>query len=112
MLVSAQCVAARDDVSSELQQLLFRDNQKRSAKIGTRLIELGNLLRSTLQTFAQDRRAPFIDLNQTMAAEVTILRDYVHLTVLGEQRLAAGWAVGLAPLLEGRPDAVVEESNP
>ena len=112
MLVSAQCVAARDDVSTELQQLLFRDNQKRSAKIGERLTELGDLLRNTLQTFARDRRAPFIDLNQTMAADVTILRDYVHLTVLGEQRLAAGWAVGLAPLLRGRPGAAGKEPSP
>ena len=112
MLVSAQCVAARDDVSTELQQLLFRDNQKRSAKIGERLTELGDLLRNTLQTFARDRRAPFIDLNHTMAADVTILRDYVHLTVLGEQRLAAGWAVGLAPLLRGRPGAAGKEPSP
>ena len=112
MLVSAQCVAARDDVSTELQQLLFRDSQKKSGKVGERLTELGDLLRTTLQTFAQDRRAPFIDLNQTMAADVTILRDYVHLTVLGEQRLAAGWAVGLVPLLRGPPPATGKESSP
>ena len=47
-----------------------------------------------------------------MAADVTILRDYVHLTVLGEQRLATGWAAGLEPLLRGRPPAMGKELSP
>ena len=112
MLVSAQCMAARDDVSPELQQLLFRDNPKRAARMGERLTGLGDLLRSTLQKFARERSAPFVDLNQTIAADMTMLRDYVHLTVLGEQELAAHWALELEPLLRGRPTATVEEPSP
>ena len=104
ILVSAQCTAARDDVSPELKRLLGQDNNRRASRIGGRLTDLGSLLRNTLEAFAREQRAPFLDLNQTIAADETMLRDYVHLTAAGERRLATRWAVELETLLRDRGD--------
>ena len=112
MLVSAQCIAAREDVSPELQRQLHGDNQQRAARIGSRLTDLGSLLRETLETFARDHRAPFVDLNRTITADETMLRDYVHLTAVGERQLAACWAVELEALLRSRTTEAGEASVP
>jgi lysophospholipase L1-like esterase len=57
------------------------------------------LLQETLARFSQEQDAVFIDAYNELAADETTLKDYVHLTVVGEQRLAELWERHLNELI-------------
>ncbi len=94
LVVCSQCLAAKPDASQGLRQLLSSDPE-----VVEHLVSLGLLLQETLARFSQEQDAVFIDAYNELAADETTLKDYVHLTVVGEQRLAELWERHLNELI-------------
>lgn len=93
LVVCTQAMAARPDVEPALRQSLGSTENVVAA-----VIELGGLLSAELEKFAKRRQLPFIDVRAEIAPTTENLGDYVHLTVIGEDRLATIWSTRLPTL--------------
>jgi lysophospholipase L1-like esterase len=83
VVVCAQVTAAHPDADLSLLSFLGKDEVKQRE-----MIELGGWLRRALREEATQANVSFVDLNETVPPNVGNLRDYVHLSEVGEQRLA------------------------
>lgn len=87
LVLCAQATAAQPSVADDLRPALGPDTASQD-----RAIHLGVWLHETLADFAEERGLSFIDAYSDLPPTRELLADYVHLTILGEQRLADLWA--------------------
>ncbi len=98
-VICAQATAAHPSVSADLRPALGPDEPKQA-----RAIELGGWLHRTLAGFASRQNLAFTDVYSEIPPTTEMLGDYVHLTAVGEERLAELWADSVARLLRKRID--------
>ena len=83
VVVCAQVTAAHSDSDKSLHSFLGSDAETQRG-----MIDLGEWQRSVLREEAERSGVSFADLNKTVPPNADNLRDYVHLSEAGEQRLA------------------------
>lgn len=94
LVVCAQAMAAHPDAPADIRRELGASPERRQ-----QLIAWGGYLHETLQQFARRHGAPFVDAYVEIPPTYDYLGDAIHLTSLGEERLAALLEAALTPLL-------------
>jgi lysophospholipase L1-like esterase len=94
LVVCAQAMAAHPDAPADIRRELGASPERQQ-----QLIAWGGYLHETLQQFARRHGAPFVDAYAEIPPTYDYLGDAIHLTPLGEERLAALLEAALTPLL-------------
>jgi lysophospholipase L1-like esterase len=95
LVICAQATAARHGVTGRLRSQLGSSDEEIE-----RTIQTFAWIHETLQKFADEQQAMFIDVSSEIPPTSQYLGDVIHLTVEGERRLAGVLARRLKPLIE------------
>ena len=98
LIVCTQALAAHPNATESLRQQVSSDSAT-----AQQMTDLAELLHDELTEFANRHDALLWDVFEQIPANETMLRDYVHLTHVGEKALADIWAERLRSHISNLP---------